>query len=114
MGGKLWRKISPLAKKLIPFKNPFYTLAYGMIWGWLPCGLVYSVLTWSLASESAMQGALVMFSFGLGTLPTLIATSLGASFLVPIFQHKMTRRVISALLFAFALSLTLNLFVGNN
>ncbi|MFT7259451.1 MAG: sulfite exporter TauE/SafE [Glaciecola sp.] len=114
IGGRLWRKISPLSKKLIPFKNPLYTLAYGMIWGWLPCGLVYSVLTWSLASESAMQGALVMFSFGLGTLPTLMATSLGASFLVPIFQHKMTRKVISALLFAFALSLILDLLVGNN
>jgi hypothetical protein len=42
-----------------------------------------------------------------------MATSLGASFLVPIFQHKMTRKVISALLFAFALSLTFNLLVGN-
>jgi len=113
LGGKIWKKISPLSKKLIPFKNPIYTLAYGMIWGWLPCGLVYSVLTWSLASESVMQGALVMFSFGLGTLPTLIAASLGASFLVPIFQHKMTRKIISILLFAFSLTLTFNLYLSH-
>jgi hypothetical protein len=113
LGGELWRRIAPLSKKLIPFKNPLYTLLYGMVWGWLPCGLVYSVLTWSLASESAMQGALVMFSFGLGTLPTLLAASLGASFLVPIFQHKMTRKIISLLLFAFSLILTLNLVVRN-
>jgi hypothetical protein len=84
-----------------------------MIWGWLPCGLVYSVLTWSLASESAMQGALVMFSFGLGTLPTLIAASLGASFLIPIFQHKMTRKIISIMLFGFSLILTYNLFLSH-
>lgn len=114
LGGRVWKRISPLSKKLIPFKNPLYTMAYGIIWGWLPCGLVYSVLTWSLASESAMQGALVMFSFGLGTLPTLIATSLGASFLVPIFQHKTTRVVISLLLFCFALILTSKLIVSNN
>jgi hypothetical protein len=113
LGGKLWKKVAPLSKKLIPFKNPFYTLAYGMVWGWLPCGLVYSVLTWSLASESAMQGALVMFSFGLGTLPTLLAASLGASFLVPIFQHKMTRKIISILLFGFSLILTYNLFLSH-
>jgi sulfite exporter TauE/SafE len=109
LGGKLWKRVSPLSKKLIPFKNPLYTIAYGAIWGWLPCGLVYSVLTWSLASESAFQGGLIMLSFGLGTLPTLIATSIGASFLVPIFQHKMTRKVISLLLLGFALTLTLNL-----
>ena len=109
LGGVLWKVISPWSKKLIPFKNPVYTMAYGMIWGWLPCGLVYSVLTWSLASESALQGALVMLSFGLGTLPTLLAASLGASFLVPIFQHKMTRKIISLLLLGFSLTLTLNL-----
>jgi sulfite exporter TauE/SafE len=113
LGGKLWKKVVPLSKKLIPFKNPIYTIAYGMVWGWLPCGLVYSVLTWSLASESAMQGALVMFSFGLGTLPTLLAASLGASFLVPIFQHKMTRKIISIMLFGFSLILTFNLFLSH-
>jgi len=113
LGGKLWKKVVPLSKKLIPFKNPLYTIAYGMVWGWLPCGLVYSVLTWSLASESAMQGALVMFSFGLGTLPTLLAASLGASFLVPIFQHKMTRKIISIMLFGFSLILTFNLFLSH-
>ncbi|MFT5900221.1 MAG: sulfite exporter TauE/SafE [Glaciecola sp.] len=106
LGGILWRRISPISKRLIPFKNPLYTMVYGMIWGWLPCGLVYSVLTWSLASESALQGGLVMFSFGLGTLPILLATSLGASFLVPIFQHKATRKFISFLLLVFALVLT--------
>jgi len=112
LGGSLWRKVAPLSKKLIPFKNPLYTLLYGMIWGWLPCGLVYSVLTWSLASESAMQGALVMFSFGVGTLPTLFAASLGASFLVPIFQHKLTRITVSLLLLLFSLTLTLNLVMS--
>jgi sulfite exporter TauE/SafE len=113
MGGRLWKRISPLSKKLIPFKNPWYTIAYGAIWGWLPCGLVYSVLTWSLASESAFQGAVIMLSFGLGTLPTLIATSIGASFLVPIFQHKMTRQFIALSLIAFAFILTLNLYLGD-
>ena len=109
LGAKVWKRISPISKKLIPFKNPIYTVAYGAIWGWLPCGLVYSVLTWSLASESVFQGALIMFSFGLGTLPTLIATSIGAGFLVPIFQHRVTRKIISLFLLCFALILTLKL-----
>ena len=44
-----------------------------MVWGWLPCGLVYSMLTWSAAAGSASGGALIMLFFGLGTLPTLFA-----------------------------------------
>jgi sulfite exporter TauE/SafE len=114
IGSHLWRHISPIGKKLIPFKNPLYTVAYGMIWGWLPCGLVYSMLSWSLASESAYQGASMMLFFGLGTLPAVMATSLGASFLLPIFQHPHTRKFIAILLLAFSLILTYDLVTGNN
>jgi hypothetical protein len=105
LGGHLWRKIQPLSKKLLPFKHPGYALGYGMVWGWLPCGLVYAALTWSMASGSALNGALFMLFFGFGTFPALVATSLGASFLVPLLQHKVTRQVIaiSLIIFAFIL-----------
>lgn len=108
-GAGLWKHISPLAKKLIPFKSPLHTVLYGAIWGWLPCGLVYSSLTWSLASGNALQGSLFMFFFGLGTLPALLASSLGASFLLPLLQNKNTRRFIAILLACFALFLTFQL-----
>lgn len=111
-GAKLWRYIAPLAKSLIPFKSPFHTLAYGMIWGWLPCGLVYSALTWALASGSLLQGGIFMFCFGLGTLPALIATSMGAGFLIPILQNKMTRLTIASLLFVFSIFLMVDLFTS--
>ena len=109
-GARLWRHLAPIAKKLIPFKSPGHTLLYGMVWGWLPCGLVYSALTWSLASGSFLQGGIFMLCFGIGTLPALVAVSLGASFLVPILQHKATRLGISALLFAFAIFMFIDLF----
>ena len=108
-GAKLWRYLAPIAKTLIPFKSPYHTFAYGMIWGWLPCGLVYSALTWSLASGSLVQGGLFMLCFGLGTLPALIATSMGAGFLIPILQNKVTRLTIAALLLLFAVLLILDL-----
>jgi sulfite exporter TauE/SafE len=112
MGGYLWRRIQPYSKKFIPFKHPGYAIGYGAIWGWLPCGLVYSALTWSLASTSATSGALFMLMFGLGTFPALIATSLGASFLVPIFQHPMLRTLIALILVTFAIFLLLPIFQG--
>lgn len=73
LGAKLWPLIKPLAWKFIPFTSAWQALPFGMVWGWLPCGLVYSMLTWSAAAGSASGGALIMLSFGLGTLPTLFA-----------------------------------------
>jgi hypothetical protein len=111
-GARLWRRLAPVAKKLIPFKSPAHTFLYGMVWGWLPCGLVYSALTWSLASGSFLQGGLFMLCFGIGTLPALVASSMGASFLIPILQHKATRLGIAGILFLFALYLIVDLFKG--
>lgn len=73
IGKFLWPLISPFAQRFVPFKSPLSALPFGLIWGWLPCGLVYSVLTWSAASGSAINGALIMFGFGLGTLPAMIS-----------------------------------------
>ena len=66
-----------MAKHVIPVDNRKKALALGALWGWLPCGLVYSTLTWALASGSSLTGANIMLFFGLGTLPALIALSLG-------------------------------------
>lgn len=73
MGARLWPHIKPLAGKFLPFTSPLQALPFGMVWGWLPCGLVYSMLTWSAAASSASGGALIMLAFGLGTMPTLFA-----------------------------------------
>ncbi len=77
LGKGLWALLSPLAKYVIPVDSRKKSLALGAIWGWLPCGLVYSTLTWALASGNALTGASIMFFFGLGTLPALGALSFG-------------------------------------
>ncbi len=102
LGAVLWQRIRPLSKQLIPFKHPLYALPYGAIWGWLPCGLVYSILTWSLASGSVWQGALTMTAFGLGTLPVMILMALGLGSIQQFLTKKSTQRVMGLLLMAFA------------
>lgn len=77
-GTRLWRRIQPLSRGLLPADSLPKALALGGLWGWLPCGLVYSVLFTALMSASALQGALVMLAFGLGTLPNLMAMGLAA------------------------------------
>ncbi|EEX65578.1 cytochrome biogenesis protein [Vibrio metoecus] len=79
LGQKVWPWISPLGKSLLPLKKQWHALPFGMVWGWLPCGLVYSMLTWSAVAGSFAQGALIMLSFGLGTLPAMLASGWGAT-----------------------------------
>lgn len=76
VGSVLWQQIQPLARTLIPIASPARAFLLGTLWGWLPCGLVYSVLVTALASGHAQSGALIMLAFGLGTLPNLLAIGL--------------------------------------
>lgn len=76
LGGVLWQRIQPLTRGLFPVATPLRALLLGILWGWLPCGLVYSVLVTALASGHAQSGAMIMLAFGLGTLPNLLAIGL--------------------------------------
>jgi len=60
MGGALWRRVQPLVRPLVPMDTPLKALALGGLWGWVPCGMVYSVLLTAMLTGSALHGALVM------------------------------------------------------
>lgn len=72
MGQVVWRRVQPLLRHLMPVDHPGKALALGALWGWVPCGMVYSVLLTAMTTGSAASGASVMLAFGLGTLPLLI------------------------------------------
>lgn len=103
IGGRIWKPLVPLSKTFLPFKHPLFAVPYGIIWGWLPCGLVYSTLSWSLASGSALKGALVMAMFGLGTLPALLSLGTFSHKLRPILTHRSSKKVIALCLLGFGL-----------
>lgn len=73
-GIPVWRRLEPLGRRLLPLTSPASALLFGLVWGWLPCGLVYSMLLSTPAQDSAAAGALYMASFGLGTLPLTLTT----------------------------------------
>ena len=75
LGAGLWRRIAPLTRRFLPADSMPKALALGMLWGWLPCGLVYTALFTSLLSGSALKGAILMLAFGIGTLPNLMAAA---------------------------------------
>ena len=71
-GQKLWRHIQPLTRRFLPARTLAQAFPLGLLWGWLPCGLVYGALATALTAGSAERGGLMMLSFGLGTLPNLL------------------------------------------
>jgi sulfite exporter TauE/SafE len=100
-GGVLWRRVKPLFQKLLPVKSLPQALLAGMAWGWLPCGLVYSVLVSALAAGSATSGAALMLAFGLGTLPNLLGMGLFARQIQPFMQQLWVRRAAGLMVAAF-------------
>lgn len=102
-GSLLWRRLQPVSKNLLPLRTLPQAFVLGLVWGWLPCGLVYSVLVAALATGSARQGGLLMLAFGLGTLPTLIAMGMAAVRLKAFLQHVVVRRVSGLLVLGYGL-----------
>lgn len=103
LGKKLWQYISPLANKVIPVNSPLKALTLGAVWGWLPCGLVYSTLTWALASGDILTGAGVMFFFGLGTLPALLTLSIGFTSIKSMLVKPILRKTMALVLISFGI-----------
>ncbi len=103
IGKKLWQYISPNTKKFIPIKNTRSAFALGALWGWLPCGLVYSTLTWALASANVVNGALIMLFFGLGTLPALLSVSLGTISVKSLLSNLFFRKLAAILVILYGI-----------
>ena len=75
-GQRLWRHVQPLSRRYLPARHVAQAFPLGLLWGWLPCGLVYSALITALTSGSALRGAGLMLAFGAGTLPNLLLAGL--------------------------------------
>ncbi len=103
-GLKLWRLIQPLARYFIPVQTTGQALIVGMIWGWLPCALVYSTLLWSAASGDVMTGSLIMLVFGFGTLPGMITAGIAGTGVMVYLKRKDIRRWASVIIILFGLA----------
>ena len=102
-GHKLWRYIQPLGKRLFPIRSPLQAYLLGLLWGWLPCGLVYAVVAWSLTTANAYDGAMLMLGFGLGTLPAMLIAGKVFSFFKDWVTSPLVRTSAGVLIIAFGL-----------
>jgi len=104
LGEPLWRRLEPIGRRMLPVRSPAWALLYGAIWGWLPCGLVYSVLIWTAGAGGALQGAATMAAFGVGTLPAVVGAGMIAGTLGRLTRQPWVRRTAGILLILFAIA----------
>ena len=102
-GARLWGKLSPLVQRLTSVRGLAGRAALGMAWGFLPCGLVYTILLTAASMGSFAKGATVMLAFGIGTLPALLGMTLWAPALAGLLQDNLFRRAIGVALIVLAL-----------
>lgn len=104
LGSIIWRPLQGLLKYFLPADTPLKTLALGGLWGWVPCGMVYSVLLTAMLSGSAATGAATMLAFGLGTLPMLLAMGLLGARLQASMKRRSVRLAGGMLVLLFGLA----------
>lgn len=102
-GQALWRHVQPLTRRFLPAHNVGQAFPLGLLWGWLPCGLVYSALATSLTAGSAGRGALMMLAFGFGTLPNLLLAGLLLARLNEFVRRPVVRTVSGLLVLGFGI-----------
>ena len=102
-GSYLWKHIEPLGRRFIPVHSNGQAFMLGLVWGWLPCGMVYAVLALALASGSVLYGGLVMLVFGLGTFPLMIAMGFAISTLTRTLQGRILRTLAGVTVMLFGL-----------
>lgn len=103
-GGRVfWRYLQPMSRTLLPVQTTPQAVALGALWGWLPCGLVYSALTFALAQGSGTNAMLAMLAFGLGTVPAVLATGAAAAQLRSLVRKPGVRLLMALLVLMFGL-----------
>jgi hypothetical protein len=103
LGRGLWRYIQPLTRRFMPVTSLPRALLLGGLWGWLPCGLVYSTLLWAASQGDALDSAALMLAFGIGTLPVLLATGMAAERVTALLRKQGVRMAGGLLVILFGL-----------
>jgi sulfite exporter TauE/SafE len=104
LGAPVWRMLQPIGQKLLPVRSVSQAFLLGMVWGWLPCGLVYAALAVAATAGDPVKGGLVMLAFGAGTLPAVMGAGLFTGMLASLARSKSLRQVAGVLIILMALA----------
>jgi len=102
-GNSVWKHIQPKLSALMPVTSLWRALLVGTLWGWIPCCLIDSTLSWAASATDWRQSALIMLCFGLGTLPAVLATGIFLETFKKLMQLKGVRISAGFLILLFGL-----------
>lgn len=94
LGAPIWQLAKPISRRLLPIDTSSKAYALGLVWGFIPCGLVYTALAFSVSQSSFSISILTMLLFGLGTFPAMITSGLFASQLRTFIYNPIVRRIL--------------------
>lgn len=110
LGAPIWKYLQPISQRMLPVRSPLQAYLFGLLWGWLPCGLVYTTLLWATSAGSTVDTALLMLAFGLGTFPVVISAGIATGWMTAIPKIPYAKQGLGILLIVIALvSLSINL-----
>ena len=102
-GNVVWRRIEPYGRRLVPVETLPRAFVFGMVWGWLPCGLVYTALALAATTGDVFRSTFTMLSFGLGTMPAVMGVGIMTSWMVKLSNMKRFRELTGIILILLAL-----------
>lgn len=104
LGAPIWKGLQPIGQKLLPVRKRSQALLLGIVWGWLPCGLVYAALAVAATVGEPVKASLVMLAFGVGTLPAVMGAGLFTGLLSSMARIKHLRQVAGVSIIMMALA----------
>lgn len=104
LGQRFWARIQPWTRRFLPARTPGQALILGAMWGFLPCGMVYSMLATALVSGGATAGGLLLLMFGLGTLPNLLLAGWVLRRAKGVVHHRVVRLVAGLIVIGFGVA----------
>ena len=102
LGRYVWARLAPFGRRFLPVRRLPQALAFGALWGWMPCGLVYSVLFIAWLSMDPLRSALIMMMFGLGTMPAVLGSAYGVGKSIAFLGHSRVRATVAVSMLLFA------------
>lgn len=109
-GKHFWKLLEPIAKRLLPINTTLQAFKVGLVWGWIPCGLVYSMLIQAVSSGSAINGGAIMLAFALGTLPNLLMMGFLAGAAARMLHSRWFKQVAGVMIIGFGVWTLLKVF----
>ena len=103
LGIRLWKLAEPFGRKLLPVKTRTQALLFGLVWGWLPCGLIYTALALAASTGNIIHSALTMFFFGLGTLPAVMGVGIITPLLTRLSRAQRFKGIVGIIFLLIAL-----------